>query len=182
MFFFSNFLLTSSLSFVPTITNSCTIVSNYCRELTVTKIIDGDTFTTKDGKHRLLGVDTPETYDSKHNFQPTTGPQYFYGMKAKKETTKKLLNKKVELEEVKKDKYGRWVTRVTLEDGEDFSSYLVENGLAAVRFISPIKTNYFYYYDAEYIDNLYHLQDQAKLEKKGIWAENNETLKKIYPS
>ena len=165
------------------ISNSCNkIISNYGSVITIDNIIDGDTFETNNEKYRVLGIDTPETFDSSNNFEETTGPQYFYGALAKTKAKEMLLKKEVEIECLKKDKYDRWITKITLDNYLDFGSYMVANGYAIVRYISPIKNNYFYYYDANYIDNLYNLQEEAKVKKLGFWSESQETLKQIYPN
>ncbi|WP_406602187.1 thermonuclease family protein [Mesomycoplasma moatsii] len=162
-------------------TNSCNLVSHYSSEIFIENVIDGDTFLSNDSKYRILGIDTPETYDSSSNFKPTSGPQYFYGTLAKEKARELLGQTKVDIEALKKDKYDRWISKVTMKNGLDFSSYMIKNGYAIVRYISPIKSSYFYYYDSDYIDHLYDLQNYAKINKMGFWSESNAVLKKIYP-
>ena len=69
-----------------------------------------------------------------------------------------------------------------MSSGIDFASYMISNGLAIVRYISPNKNNPFYYYDLQYINQLNELQEEAKQNKKGFWKEPNEIFKNIYPN
>ncbi len=93
-----------------------------------------------------------------------------------------MKNRNVEVETSKEDKYHRKIAKVTLDNGLDYGSYMIKNGFAIVRYISTIKNNYFYYYDTDYVNNLYDLQDYAKKNKKGFWSESEATLRKIFPS
>lgn len=177
MFFFSSI----PLVLIPnTFLISCNVISNYSTEILVTRIIDGDTFESKNSKYRILGIDTPETYDSNNNFKPTTGSQFFYGTQAKNIARNKLQNQYVEIESLKTDKYNRKIARVSV-NGNDFASYMIQNGYAIVRYISTNKNNPFYYYDQYYVENLYRLQEEAKQNKKGFWIEPSNVIKQIFP-
>lgn len=57
------------------------------------------------------------------------------------------------------DKYGRLIAWIYV-DGELLQSELVEKGLASVKYI---------YDDYLYVDELYHLETQAKHTKVGMW-------------
>ena len=78
-----------------------------------TRVVDGDTIilSTKE-RVRLIGVDTPET---KHPNKPVEQ----YGKEASAFTTRIVEGKKVTLEydQEKRDKYGRLLAYVYLEDG-----------------------------------------------------------------
>ena len=85
------FFLFASLSLSASTISCNSVVSNYDNRVQITKVIDGDTFSDKNNNvYRILGIDAPETYDSKNHFSPTNGFQYFYGTKAK-EYVKKIL-------------------------------------------------------------------------------------------
>lgn len=75
------------------------------RKEKVTRIIDGDTFETSRRKHpvRLDGVDTPEK----------TEPGY---QAAKKELQELILNREVTVETIARDKYGRPIAKVKLDN------------------------------------------------------------------
>lgn len=164
------------------IVTSCSrFLSNYGINLVVEKIIDGDTFEAFNGRHRILGIDTPETFYVVTN-KPTVGIQNLWGNLAKEKTTSTLFLNNVEVESLKKDKYDRWISRVTLSNGIDFASYMISSGYAVVRYISSNPNNPFYYYDKKYIDLLNELQAEAKSNKKGFWSESLSSLKKIFPN
>ena len=71
------------------------------RKETVTRVIDGDTFRTSSRKHsvRLANVDAPE--------KGRKG-----GTKATQQLKKLIQGKKVEVDTIARDKYGRSVARV----------------------------------------------------------------------
>lgn len=167
---------------IPIFCISCSsLISNYENNIYIEKVIDGDTFSSNNHSYRILGIDTPETYDSNNNFNPTSGPQYYYGTKAKNKAIELLNKKYVNAEIVKQDKYNRYVARITMDNNIDFASYMVYNGLAIVRYLSTNKKSPFYYYDLQYINELNNLQQEAKINKRGLWKENSNTLKQIYP-
>ena len=74
------------------------------RKETVTRVIDGDTFRTSSRKHsvRLANVDAPE--------KGRKG-----GTKATQQLKKLIQGKKVEVETIARDKYGRSVARVKVD-------------------------------------------------------------------
>lgn len=74
------------------------------RRETVTRVIDGDTFRTSCRKHsvRLANVDAPE--------KGTKG-----GTKATKQLKSLIQGKKVEINTVARDIYGRAIARVTVK-------------------------------------------------------------------
>lgn len=74
------------------------------RRETVTRVIDGDTFRTSCRKHsvRLANVDAPE--------KGTKG-----GTKATKQLKSLIQGKKVEINTVARDVYGRAIARVTVK-------------------------------------------------------------------
>jgi micrococcal nuclease len=98
----------------------------------VTNIVDGDTFdatvdlgftiTTKQ-RFRLKDVDTPETW------RPKTESEREHGKRATDFVTPLLLNKEVTLTSVKSAVYSRYEAYVTLSDGSDLGTLLIENDL-----------------------------------------------------
>ncbi len=100
----------------------------------VTYIVDGDTFDIKapdkDKKTtriRLLGIDTPETKNTR------TGLMYF-GPEATNEMKRLVEGKKVKvvIDTVSKsrDRYGRLLAYIHLEDGQDVNCLMIERGFA----------------------------------------------------
>lgn len=161
--------------------SSCSFVNDKLEEnVKIIKVIDGDTYKSKTKTYRLLGIDTAETFDKNNNFNSTSGKKFFYGNWAKKEMVKLIENKKVNILNIKKDKYNRNVSRITFNN-IDISSFLVKNGLAIVRFINTNKKSPFFYHDKFYVENLWNLQNNAIKNKNGFWVETKENLESIFP-
>lgn len=104
----------------------------------VERVIDGDTLEvtidlgfkiTTFQKLRLAGINTPETYNVKKDSE-----EYQKGILSKNYVEKRISeNNNMILIETEKvpEKYGRYVTKVFLEDsGKTLNDELVENGLA----------------------------------------------------
>ena len=99
----------------------------------VVEVVDWDTITVYTGgkreRVRLLGIDTPELHHPQRGEEPL-------GREAGDYTRERLLGLKVMLirdpESDDRDRYGRLLRFVELPDGTDFSSELVERGLARV--------------------------------------------------
>lgn len=129
----------------------------------VNRVVDGDTFVTKDGiKVRLIGVDTPETV------KPGVKPQT-YGKEASDFTKKMLTGKKVKLvyDKGKYDKYHRELAYVYLQDGTFFNRLLLQKGLARTMTIEP-NTKYAKVFK----------QDESKAKAKGLGIWGSKTLPK----
>ena len=125
----------------------------------VARVIDGDTFEIinkgKSEKVRLIGVDTPETV------KPNSGVQPF-GPEASSFTKKMIEGKLVRLEfdVQERDKYGRLLAYVYLEDGTLLNSRLLEEGLATIMTVPP---------NVRMADTFLGIQKKARKQKKGIW-------------
>lgn len=125
--------------------------------VTVARVIDGDTIELEDGlKVRLIGVNTPETHHPEKGVEP-------YGPEAAAFTKSLLENKKVRLEfDVEgKDKYGRTLAYVFMEDGTFVNAKLVAEGYAQIMTIPP---------NVKYQDIFLKLQQQARNADKGLWG------------
>jgi micrococcal nuclease len=138
---------------------------------TVIRVVDGDTFEldTKE-KVRLLGIDTPEKYESK-KLEKDAGAS---GMD--KKTIKKLgqlaseyakglvEGKKVRLERDPtnddKDRYGRLLRYVYLEDETCVNAKIIEDGYAQVYEQFPITK----------MDEFRKLQREARENNRGLWG------------
>lgn len=124
---------------------------------TVERVVDGDTFQlTNKEKVRLIGVDTPETV------KPGT-PVQTYGKEASDFTKKMLTGKKVRLEYdvTEKDRYGRLLAYVYLEDGTFYNELLLREGYAQIMTIPP---------NVKYADRFLEVQRQARDAGKGLWG------------
>ncbi|MBE2216677.1 MAG: thermonuclease family protein [Ignavibacteria bacterium] len=145
------------------------------KEYVITKVFDGDTFEAeangKKEKVRMLGIDTPEKFDSDKLTRDIERT------KRDSETIKKLGElssvytrnlldgKKVLLEPDKtqddKDKYGRLLRYVYLEDGTFVNKKIVAEGYAVV----------FRKFKVSKEKELIGAEEDARKEKKGLWGD-----------
>ena len=97
----------------------------------VTRVVDGDTFDAtvdlgfgvfKKHRFRLKDVDTPETW------RPKTETEKKHGLAATQYVIELIEHKSVTLSSVKSAVYSRYEAYVTLQDGSDLGTLLVENG------------------------------------------------------
>ncbi len=103
----------------------------------VVRVIDGDTIQVccvfgDRVKVRYIGVDTPETHHPMRGVEP-------YGKEAA-EANRKLVDGKtvrLEFDVEQRDRYGRLLAYVYLEDGTFVNAWLVENGYAMVMTVPP---------------------------------------------
>ena len=138
------------------ITPKRTYQSDICE---VTTVIDGDTIKCKiiNGKQetiRLIGVDTPET---KHPNKPVE----YFGKEASKFTKNLVEGKLVKLEYdwQRKDRYGRTLAYVYLEDGTFVNAEIIKQGYGFAYTKFPFK----------YFDQFRLYEQQARKNKKGLW-------------
>lgn len=127
----------------------------------VQRVIDGDTILLENReKVRYIGIDTPET---KH---PLKGVEYF-GQEAYEANKQLVEGKTVRLafDVQQRDRYGRLLAYVYLEDGTFVNAWLVENGYAQVATYPP---------NVKYQKLFLELQRKAREENRGLWAEASE--------
>lgn len=157
------FLLICAIACVPIVNINFSDVDNYAIGLyEVVEVIDGDTIKVKIGNDlksvRLIGIDTPETVDSRTDVQ-------CYGEEASAYLKNKLTNKAVELFADKTqddtDKYDRLLRYASL-DGADVGLELVENGYAKEYTYEKAYNKQKQYQEA---------QEKAKNSKLGLWGE-----------
>ena len=97
----------------------------------VVSVIDGDTIKVLQGGEiatvRLVGIDAPETKYSERG-------EECYGEESMREAAELLEDSYVTLEldgtQASKDKYGRILAYVRMEDGRDFGQVMIEGGFA----------------------------------------------------
>jgi micrococcal nuclease len=129
----------------------------------VVSVVDGDTIKIDlDGKKttvRLLGIDTPETVDPRK-------PVQCFGKEASAKLKELIAGKNITTEsdpsQGDKDKYGRLLRYIYLEDGTFINEMMIKEGFAF-----EYTYNLPYKYQAEFKK----AQQQAQLEQKGLWAE-----------
>ncbi len=128
-------------------------------------IVDGDTLDIDiaDGKDdytrvRLLGIDTPETGGGK-------GQAMYYAAEATEFVTQLALNKEVtvilDAKSGARDRYGRLLAHLQLEDGRIVNDQLVRNGFA----YTDLR------FDNDRFDRYVALQNEALRGQKGLWKE-----------
>ena len=126
----------------------------------VERIVDGDTFVLVGGeKVRLIGIDTPETVKPNTPVQP-------FGPEAT-QLAKTLLegrSVRLELDVQERDRYGRLLAYVYLEDGTFVNAEMLKHGLAMVMTRPP---------NVKFSDEFVKLQQQAREDKRGMWEMSN---------
>lgn len=128
----------------------------------VIRVYDGDTIKLDNGESvRYIGIDTPETH---HPYRPVE----FLGKEASKVNKDLVAGKKVYLEFdiEKRDRYGRLLAYVFLEDGTFVNAELVRLGYAYTYTFPP---------DVKYTELFRKLARQARKHKRGLWQET-ETI------
>lgn len=123
----------------------------------VIKVIDGDTFDIDTNQRiRLLEINAPEY------------PKGCLGNEAKQRLENLILNKKISLELIKKDDFGRWLSYVYL-DNILINQVMAEEGLAY------FKKDRLFASDKTLL--LENSQTQAKKLNRGVWSELCQTKK-----
>ena len=129
----------------------------------IEKIVDGDTFWIKhnDGSHekiRFIGIDAPETKNvgkkKKHEF----------GNASTQFLSKTTKGRKVTLsyDVQKKDRFGRTLAYVYLDNGIFLNDYLVKNGYAWSATFPP---------NVNYQEQFLRSERYARQHKLGLWKE-----------
>ena len=123
-----------------------------------TKVTDGDTIVLRiNGRKervRLIGVDTPETV------HPTKQVEYF-GKEASNFSRKMVEGKMVHLEYdwQRKDRYGRLLAYVYLEDGTFINAEIIKQGFGYAYTKHPFR----------YLKEFRSYEKQAREGKRGLW-------------
>src|SRR5437870_6765435 len=129
----------------------------------VDRVVDGDTLLLQSGERvRLIGVDTPET---KHPSKPV---QYF-GKEATAFTRRMVEGKRVRLEfdqgnvvRGHKDRYGRTLAYVFLEDGTLLNAEIIKQGYGHAYTQFPFSR----------MEEFRRLERKAREEQRGLWQQN----------
>ena len=124
----------------------------------VIRVVDGDTVELEQiGKVRLIGVDTPETV---HPHKPVE----YFGKEASAFTKNLLEGKKVKLEYdwEKRDKYGRTLCYLYLENGTFVNAEIIKQGYGHAYTRFPFK----------HLDQFRAHEKEAREKKLGLWADS----------
>lgn len=137
--------------------------------IVVERVVDGDTFKMSNGERiRLLGIDTPEKFqsnkldkDSKKSGQDKKTIQNL-GQMASDYVKNMVEGKRVRLVKepgTDKDKYGRSLRYVYLEDGTLVNAKIIQDGYANV-YPTPISK----------LDEFRKYEKEARENKRGLWG------------
>lgn len=138
---------------------------------TVKRVADGDTVILSDGrKVRLIGIDTPESRSNaklKRDAERTGWDHdtiLALGKRSAQFTRSAAEGKRVRLEyDVEtKDRFGRTLAYLFLEDGTFINAELVKEGYATVYTVPP---------NVKYKDLFLSLQKDARQAKRGLWRD-----------
>ena len=133
----------------------------------VKHVFDGDTILLQNNeKVRYLGIDAPE-------IDHEGGKSEFMALDSRKFNRQAVARSAVRLQfdEEKRDRYGRILAYVFLENGEMLNALLVRRGLAHVLFTNG---------HIRYEGHLLRCQRQAMMEKLGIWSRPFNGNEKYY--
>ena len=125
-----------------------------------TRVIDGDTIVVemngKEERVRLIGVDTPETVHPEK-------PVEYFGKEASEFTKSMVEGKRVRLEYdwQDRDKYGRLLAYVYLEDGTFLNAEIIKQGFGFAYTRYPFK----------FLEEFRQYEREAKENGKGLWQE-----------
>lgn len=136
----------------------------------ISRVVDGDTLKlSNNDRVRLIGVDTPEVFysekllrDAKRSHKDIKSIQAL-GERASEFTKSLCRDKRVRLEfdVAKRDRYGRLLAYVYLEDGTFVNAKILEEGFGQVMTIPP---------DVKYADKFLKLEKEARDNRKGLWG------------
>jgi len=122
----------------------------------VKRVIDGDTLELSTGERvRLIGVDTPETKDPRK-------PVQYFGEEAAEFTRRMVEGKWVRLDHdwERKDKYGRTLAYIYLEDGTFLNAEIIRQGYGFAYTRFPFK----------YLEEFRKLEREAREAGRGLWG------------
>ena len=153
-------LLGAILGLFPTLSRPSDRAPKPPISVRVVRVIDGDTIEVCCigwGREsiRYIGIDTPETSHPTKSFAA-------YGKEAK-EANRKLVDGKavrLEFDVQQRDRYGRVLAYVYLEDGTFVNARLVEQGYAQVMTVPP---------NVKYQELFLKLQQEARTASRGLW-------------
>ena len=123
----------------------------------VERVVDGDTLLLSNGERvRLIGVDTPETV------HPNKPVEYF-GKESSNFTKKMVQGMKVRLEydQTTRDKYGRLLAYVFLEDNTFLNAEIIKQGYGHAYTTYPFKL----------MDEFRQYEREARENQQGLWKQ-----------
>mgnify|MGYP001566397844 CR=1 FL=1 len=154
----------------------------------ITKVVDGDTIAIEiNGKNttiRLIGLDTPETVDPRSSLRSRSyyggvgqAPVQCFGREASEKAKEVLTGKRVRLEtdasQGERDKYGRLLAYVFLEDGTLFNQLMISDGYGHEYTYNPSTgaDTYPIGLPYKYQKEFKEAERMARENQKGLWAD-----------
>lgn len=127
------------------------------RRAVVERAVDGDTVVLVGGERvRYVGMDTPELHHPRKPVQPYAREAWMFNRDLVDGRRVRL-----EFDVEPKDRYGRTLAYVFLEDGTFVNAELVRQGYARILTIPP---------NVKYQDQFLALQREAQAARRGLWA------------
>jgi len=123
----------------------------------VTAVLDGDTLVLASGVHlRLIGINCPELAHGADPAEPLADA-------ARDRLAQLVLDRRVRVEPgaETRDRHGRLLAHVFLDDGSDVQAALLEAGLAQVIAIPP---------NIEHLQTYRAIEADARAARRGIWG------------
>lgn len=153
-------LLGAILGLFPTLSRPSDRAHKPPISVRVVRVIDGDTIEVccigwRRESIRYIGIDTPETSGPTKSFAA-------YGKEAR-EANRKLVDGtavRLEFDVQQRDRHGRLLAYVYLEDGTFVNARLVEQGYAQVMTVPP---------NVKYQELFLKLQHEARTASRGLW-------------
>ncbi len=137
--------------------------------LYVKRVVDGDTLILSNGERvRLIGIDTPELHFSGKLLRDASRSHRDIktirelGRKASRFTREACLRRKVRLEfdAQKRDRYGRTLAYVYLDDGTFLNAEILRQGYGQIMTIPP---------NVKHADLFLKMERDARHNKRGLW-------------
>jgi len=143
------------------------------RRQQVVGVIDGDTVILRDQSHlHLVGIQAPKIPLAGRKIKAAPfGPQSPFGLQSKAFLSHLVQGKFVTLYfgGQKKDRYGRLLAHLFLDDGRWVQGELLRKGLARVYTFSDNRA---------IVPEMLALEKQARQNKQGLWSRENYKVKK----
>ena len=147
---------TSSVELVVTAFPAAPVKASDLDLVTVERVVDGDTIQIESGeKVRYIGVNTPEAVDPRRRVQ-------CFGKEASEFNRNLVAGRRVRLvkDVSERDKYGRLLRYVYLEDGTFVNLKIIQTGFAYVATFPP---------DVKYSQMFVEAARKAREEGRGLW-------------
>ena len=162
-------IICAAIKFAPSYHHTAKHIYNDGERYRVMRVIDGDTVKLSNRERvRLIGIDTPEVYESEKLYRDASRSHkdiraiQEMGRRASRFVKELIDGKTVRLEfdAQRRDRYGRLLAYLYLEDGTFVNARIVEEGYAKTYTIPP---------NVKYASLFSKLQGEARRQGRGLW-------------